>query len=332
MVLDDANFEGANLAGANLAEARLRRANLCGCLLEGAHLWKADLTDARLAGADLHKADLSLSVLERADLRGARLLKADMAFAFLVDANLRDAGLVRANLDDACLDGADLSGAHLDEANLSRTSIIEARLTGARVYGCATWGVTGTPKDQTDLIVTPSGSTPVHVDNIEVAQLVYLLLNNAKLRDVIDTVTSKGVLILGRFGSHKAVLDALREALRDHGYVPMMLDSDPAASRDLTETVRTLAGLSRFVVADLSDPRSVPHELQSFVPFTAVPVIPIIREGEEPYTLFRDYHKYEWVLEKPVTYRDADHLIDLVGDGLIAPAEALAHRVASLRR
>jgi hypothetical protein len=30
--------------------------------------------------------------------------------------------------------------------------------------------------------------TTVMVDNLEVAQFVYLLLNNAKIRDVIDTI------------------------------------------------------------------------------------------------------------------------------------------------
>ena len=33
------------------------------------------------------------------------------------------------------------------------------------------------------------------VDNIEVAQFIYLLLHNQKIRDVIDTITSKTVLI-----------------------------------------------------------------------------------------------------------------------------------------
>lgn len=331
VVLDGANFEGANLAGANLREARLRGANLRGARLESANLWKADLTDADLEGADLFTADLRLSYLERANLRNANFLKADMAFAFLVDADARGAHLIRANLDDACLDGADFSGSNLNEANLSRTSVIQTTLTGAHIYGCATWGITGMPKDQTDLIVTPLGSPPVHVDNIEVAQLVYLLLHNQKLRDIIDTVTSKGVLILGRFGAYKSLLDELREALRDRGYVPMMLDSDPAESRDITETVRTLAGLSRFVIVNLTDPRSVPHELQAFVPFTAVPVIPIIQQGEAPYALFSDFAKYGWVLDEPVTYSPDGGLTPQFTSEVLGHAESMFERVRQQR-
>ena len=37
------------------------------------------------------------------------------------------------------------------------------------------------------------------------AQFVYLLLNNAKIRDVIDTVTAKAVLILGRFKGERKI-------------------------------------------------------------------------------------------------------------------------------
>jgi hypothetical protein len=63
------------------------------------------------------------------------------------------------------------------------------------------------------LVVTSEDQPAITVDNIEVAQFVYLLLHNQKnqkIRGVIDTITSKTVLILGRFtDERKAVLDAL---------------------------------------------------------------------------------------------------------------------------
>ena len=42
----------------------------------------------------------------------------------------------------------------------------------------------------------------------ELAQFIYLILNNEKIRDVINTLTSKSVLILGRFNipERKAIL------------------------------------------------------------------------------------------------------------------------------
>jgi hypothetical protein len=50
---------------------------------------------------------------------------------------------------------------------------------------------------------------------LRLAQFLYLLLNNEKIRQIIDTVTSRIVLILGRFTEvRKATLDGIRDELR----------------------------------------------------------------------------------------------------------------------
>jgi hypothetical protein len=91
---------------------------------------------------------------------------------------------------------------------------------------------------QQNLIITPEDEPTVTVDNIEVAQFIYLMLNNQKVRDVIDIITSKAVLILGRFtNERRAVLDALREELRKRNYLPILFDFGVPATRDITETV-----------------------------------------------------------------------------------------------
>jgi len=175
------------------------------------------------------------------------------------------------------------------------------------------------------------------VDNIEVAQFVYLLLTNPKIRGVIDTVCKKGVLILGRFtAERKAVLDALRDGLRQRGYVPMIFDFDKPEQRDLTETVKTLAGLSRFIIADITNPRSSPLELQATVPDYMVPLVPIIAEREEPFPMFKDlWIKYNWVLD-PLEYPDGQALLKVLDAAIIAPAlkkhaELLAAKAKELR-
>jgi len=78
---------------------------------------------------------------------------------------------------------------------------------------------------QQNLVITRADELAITVDNIEVAQFIYLMLHNQKIRDVIDTITSKVVLILGRFtDERKAVLDALREELRKRNYLPILFD------------------------------------------------------------------------------------------------------------
>jgi hypothetical protein len=72
--------------------------------------------------------------------------------------------------------------------------------------------------------------------------------------------------ILGRFTpDRKAVLDAIREELRGRGYVPILFDFDrPNQTTD--ETISTLAGMARFVIADLTDAKSVLQELRGRQP------------------------------------------------------------------
>jgi hypothetical protein len=166
----------------------------------------------------------------------------------------------------------------------------------------------------------------VSVDNLEVAQFINLLLNNDKIRGVIDTIGEKGVLILGRFTpERKAVLDAIRDKLRELGFVPMMFDFEKPTQRDFTETIKTLAGMSRFIIADITNPKSAPLELQATMPDYMIPFVPIIQEGEEPFSMFRDLkQKYgRWVMDVLV-YSSEDELIDVIDDAVVQPALELA--------
>jgi hypothetical protein len=154
-------------------------------------------------------------------------------------------------------------------------------------------------------------------------------LNNARIRGVLDSVTSKAVLILGRFTSErKATLDALRDALRDRNYLPIVFDFEKPDSRDLTETVSTLAHLSRFVIADLTDPKSIPQELTSIVPrLLSVPIRPLLLGSQNEWAMFRDLARYPQVIA-PLHYTNDAQLIAVLEQDVIGPAEA---KVAQLR-
>ncbi len=128
---------------------------------------------------------------------------------------------------------------------------------------------------------------------------MYLLLDNKKLRDVIDTIGKKTVLILGRFKPYerKAVLDAIREELRRQNYIPIVFDFEKPTSKDFTETIRLLTGMCLFVIADITNPRSSPLELQATVPYFRIPFVPIIQKGEEPFSMFNDLYGCDRVLD-----------------------------------
>ena len=185
--------------------------------------------------------------------------------------------MISANLADVALQGANLTSADLTDADLSRPSLVEtdftnATLTGCRTYGASAWNVTLVGTVQHNLVITKWGEPVVYVDDLEVGQFIYLMLNN-KIRNVINTITSKAVLILGRFtDDRKAVLECVRGALRDRfGLVPIVFDFPPSASRDITETIQLLASMCRFVLADLTDAKSIPQELSQIGSLTSFP-------------------------------------------------------------
>ena len=153
----------------------------------------------------------------------------------------------------------------------------ETDLTNCSVYGISAWDVKLTSAKQTGLVISRPYQPMITVDSLKVAQFIYLLLINEEIREVIDTITSKVVLILGRFTpGRKQILDAIKNELRKRNYSPILFDFEKPSSRDITETVSTLAHLSRFVIADITDAKSIPQELSHIVPFLpSVPIVPL---------------------------------------------------------
>jgi hypothetical protein len=217
-----------DLSGADLGEANLTNVNLSGAYLLGTDLRGVVLNQANFFEADLSEADLRGARLFAAQFFKVRLTRANLSGADLLWANLFGANLTRASFFGANLLGANLSEANLSRANLRGTALVDADLTdadltGSLIYGVSAWGLKLERTKQQNLIITPADEPAITVDDIEVAQFIYLMLNNQKVRDVIDTITSKAVLILGRFtDERKAVLDALREELRERDYLPCL--------------------------------------------------------------------------------------------------------------
>jgi hypothetical protein len=286
-------------------------------------LRRADLHGANLAEANLHDAALRKANLAEANLRGANLRRVTLSSANLRKANLAKADLRGATLHKADLSEVDLSGANLKYASLAKTCLVKANLIGCRVYGMSAWDLNLEEAKQENLIITQKEGEPeITVDNIEVAQFIYLLLHNEKIRNVIDTIGKKGVLLLGRFTEGRiAILNKLREELRKRGYVPIVFNFERPEKSDFTETIRTLAGLCRFIIADITNPRSTPLELQAVVPEYMVPFVPIIEGGEEPFAMFKDlWVKHSAWVFAPIAYASVDELVQGLDDWIINPA------------
>ena len=60
------------------------------------------------------------------------------------------------------------------------TNFTGADLTGCSIFGVSAWGLELREAKQQDLVITRWDEPEITVDNIEVAQFIYLMLHNQK--------------------------------------------------------------------------------------------------------------------------------------------------------
>jgi uncharacterized protein YjbI with pentapeptide repeats len=312
--LGEANLHGADLAEAILFGTRLTKADLTQVDLRWAELSTADLADATLAEANLVEANLSKANLSHAVLFAANLAEANLRGADLSGADLREADLSGADLREADLSGADLTGADLSRSICMGSDFSHATLTGCRIYAMSSWDMTLDGAVQQALRITPPDEPTVVVDDLQVAQFVSLLLDNAPITAAIDTSAKNIVLILGRFAAERrAVLQALCDDLRRNHYLPIFVDFDANLGnhvlQDLKTTVLQLARLSRFVVADLTGAGSIWQVLVHTAPQVPSVVWQLLVQADAAESApFEDLQSFPWVLA-PYRYSDADELL-----------------------
>lgn len=301
-------MEKTNFKNASLYHNDCQSMYLAGANFEGAKIQYCSFENGSVENVNFRDAEIISTTFLRTNLAGTDFRGADLSYSDFVDANL---------------EGADLRGANLNQASFIRTNLEGAILDGANVYGASVWDIQGTLKSQDRLEISSGwGDAKITVDDIETAQFIYLMYENEKVRNVINSITSRAVLILGRFSppERKVVLDSLRVKLREYNLLPIVFDFERPTDKDFTETIKTLAGMSMFVIADITNPKSSPLELQATVPDYQIPFKPIIQAGEYPFAMMVDLQKkYDWVLST-LAYQDTQELMDVLEVGIIDPA------------
>ena len=263
-------LKGVNLTETQLDYAHLKEADLTGATLDRTNLQHVNARSAIFDGIVANAANFAVSTLRGARFRRARLSQARFHRAYLRETDLSDAAFTGcwlrfATLESACCQNTDFSGADLRHASLVKTNLKGANLTGVHAFGISAWGVETDANTRQDLIVGKHENereATLRAHDLRTAQLLALMLDAAGVRSVIDSVTSKLVLILGSFSpAEKVVLDALRLSLQSCGYVAVEFDFERPSDRDYAETVLTLVGMSRFVVADFTNAKEVRVEV-----------------------------------------------------------------------
>jgi hypothetical protein len=273
--LSETDFRGiSNLNGYDFSRTNLKKACFIDCVI----------IDANFTQADLSGADFTWAVLWGAQFIQTKLI-GTVFYA--------------AELDNAYFEKADLTMAKLNEAKLLKTHFENSTLSDCTIYGISAWGVKLINCYQANLRITLDIDQSITVDNLEVAQFIHLMINSSKIRTIIDTITSKVVLILGRFTPERlAILHIISNHLREANFLPVIFNFEKPASRDISETVSLLAAMSRFIIADITEAKSIPQELMRIVPsFPSVPVLPILHISGSEYGMFEHFKKFNWVKE-----------------------------------
>jgi uncharacterized protein YjbI with pentapeptide repeats len=254
------NFSGMNLSGVSIHSAFAEGLNLRNSVFEDSHLEEGDFSRANFSGATFRNTKFNKTILTGANFDGATF----------VNCNLNRVNLVGASF-------------HVEE------------ITETIVYGISAWDLqTSDGMKQSKLVIEKTyelysellqrGVVPMTVDDIQLAQFIYYLSNHKRMREALNILNEKGVLLLGRFkdgGLER--LYSMRGWFQEKGYMAMIFDFARPDNLSLTETVVTMAGLSKFVVVDLSG-SSVPAELQAILGQIKKPVLAF----GDPYALFPD--------------------------------------------
>src|SRR5262249_6546134 len=131
------------------------------------------------------------------------------------------------------------------------------------IYGVSAWGLELKRTQQQNLVITREDEPTVTVDNIEARSSS---ISCSTTKRFATSSTPSGRRACSYWAASLKAAWWLRERLRDLGYVPMVFNFDKPETKDFSETVRLLASLSKFVIVDITNPRSAPLELQATVP------------------------------------------------------------------
>jgi uncharacterized protein YjbI with pentapeptide repeats len=326
------NFKGSVFRNVDLTAANIA----CDCIntdffnanLYGATIKSTNFSQSKFQSSDLSKVKGGRNSFANTELVNTKFEEAYLPFSDFSGANLSNANFTNSFLSNCIFYQVNFSNAIISNSFLQRCVIVEGNVSGCVIincfiYGLSAWGLKGVFKEQSGLVITPKNrGAQITVDNLDMAQFIFLLLDNKNIRNVIDTVTSKTVLILGRFTpERKEVLDTLRIELSKYNYVPVLFDFENSANQTLLETVITLAGMARFIIADITIATMVREELRTIIEkYPSKPIKPILLETEKSYVTFPEIlNSFKSVLSI-YSYKDKQDII-LNIEKLINPIE-----------
>lgn len=314
------DFSYANLKNVYFIEADLHESVFKDSILEGTHFEISHLQGVDFQNLIFNKTIFARSYMMHAKLQNSTFLNSDFREAYLGFANfygskfLNGTSFIDANLDNAIIENSTFDEAVLNRTNLHntnlrnsvirstdlsyclfvKTDLTKTKIVNSKVYGISVWDLK-TDKETIGIDLIIREKPLITVGDIEIAQFIYLILNNEKIPNLITTMRTKVVLILGSFDDQsKPILEKIKELLPKHDLIPIVFDFNPPLEQRYIETVKTLALLSKFVIVDLSIRSGQYIEIASIVPETEIPFATIAFEDTKASEMLKIFNAYDW--------------------------------------
>ena len=330
VVLQDFNFNEAQMKGVSIQYAELINVGLERANLRESLIIQSNITNCRFINTDLTQTSLAFTNvsdskfidcdLSRTLLFSSNYYKTEFNGSDFEHADIRSSEFEECTFGRSKLHGSNCSGSEFYSCNMTFADFSGCVLNGAKligsdisnslVYGVNAWDVEIDEETiQRNLYIDNDGPS-ITVDNIKIAQFLHTILSISEISNVLNTLSGKAVLILGRFSEERlSILEAIAIKLRTLDDLPIIFNFDKPVNMNTSETIRIIAGLSKFIIADLTDPKSTPYESHLIIPDIAVPFFPIINTGQKAFAMFEDLYDYPWLLDG-FEYNNKEHLIE----------------------
>lgn len=278
-------------------------------------------------------------------------------FAKFYDSKFKSVLLEYCILSDCYMESTDFIDVDFYGSSLLFTKMIGGKLIECKIFGANVWEIELKGIKQDSLIIENYRDNKeqkynkdyrdkikkLKVYDLEIAHLINLLTNNKKFTNVFHASKSRYVLILGNFGRMKS-LERIKSAVQKTGNLSPILfnwKKDKNDSLNFVETILLVAGLSKFIIVDITSPKSVPAELQAILSNLMIPVIPLMKRTQskngdvldKPYALFNVTNNFTWVKEV-ITYDNIEQVVDdeaIFKKAVIKPAEEIAKRIQTIK-
>lgn len=315
-----------NLAGSNLEGARFENVTILDCNFMKADLTSCKFYETRIANSEFSGSILNDSIFERSYLiscrmanghcSNAKFLRSELMNLLCINSNLANSEftnciIILSVFTTAILENTKFLDSALSGSNFSNSNLKYSEIINCIIFGVSIWNAETKGSIQENLTITNSyDEFGLTVDDIEIAQFIYLLSNNDKVSGLLDGLSCKLVLILGRFTEVEYEnLTSIKTIMKSLNYVPVLFDFAKPRNRDLTETIGIIGRMSNLVIADLTNAKSIPQELSELIPHNpSIKFQPLIVKGNRPYSMFEHWEKYPWV-EGVYEYENKDDLM-----------------------